>query len=149
MKSLIILILIGITGGITYWQTQISSADQGAIPSAENWHLPNWNPPSYLTDIYTNLQKLKLWQAESTEPITVTTAQAAKNSLTISWRLVGIVNQGGRLHVLLFDNNTNKVSNHTSPSVLPNGVHLVKIHDDYIEVMQKGKREVLYLYKKE
>ncbi len=59
--------------------------------------------------------------------------------------LVAIIQQG-KQHYVLFTNKKKAVNKYNIGKTLPDGSKLLKINNDFIEVMKDGKTELMYLY---
>lgn len=150
MKTMILLLLLaGATGGVTFWQTQQQiPIPKEVTPPANNWKLPQWAPPqSYLTQTYTRLQKINPWESKG-QTTSRKSSRKKKSKRRSDSQFVGIIHKGNESYVLFYDKRTKKISQHALKNALPDGTQLVKIHKDYLEIQQEGKVEKKYLYQK-
>jgi hypothetical protein len=113
MKTMILLLLLaGATGGVTFWQTQQQiPIPKEVTPPANNWKLPQWAPPqSYLTQTYTRLQKINPWETKG-QTTTSKSSPKKKSKSRSNSQFVGIIHKGNESYVLFYDKRTKKSLN--------------------------------------
>ena len=97
----------------------------------------------------TQLNKLNLWDKETSPAAALSTSTKGKASLTTKinneLKLVGIIQQGYQSYILLLDKNK-KTSSYFLNSNLPNGALLRAIHGDTIEIVDKDQVKIIKLY---
>ena len=154
-------ILVGLTSlvigttSVANWQIQMPTVRQSVAPVADDWTLPKITQAQQFQKLYAKLRKLKPWSsdtkttsAKATKKTTVEKKTALiKKETRPDWRFAGIVQQGHQRHILLLDKQ-NKAIRYQVNSSLPNGARLVRIHNDFIEVLQDGKLKTIPLFDK-
>jgi len=147
-RTIIALILLAVLTSLTAsWQIQIPTIGQSVNQAEDNWALPPLSQATQLQKTYIKLRKLNPWGSD-----TKTTSRRAKKTKTKApkkprpdWRFAGVVQQGQQRYILILDKN-NKATQYHIKSKLPNGARLVRIHNDFIEVLQDGKLKTIALY---
>jgi len=150
-RTIIVSVLLAVlTSLAALWQIQIPTIGHSINQTEDNWTLPTLSQATQLQKTYVKLRKLKPWGSEkkstSRKRNTKTKKQPPKKPRP-DWRFAGVVQRGQQRYILILDKN-NKATQYHIKSKLPNGAHLVRIHNDFIEVLQDGKLKSIPLYPK-
>ena len=107
-----------------------------------NWKIPQVSKPN-LANV-----KLTLWGNSNFQQKSRTTGRrgSSRNKRNKNLNLVAIIQQGKQDYVL-FANKKKKINKYTIGKLLSDGSKLLKIKQDFVEVMKDGKTEIIYLYK--
>ena len=141
---LLLILLAGLTGGLAKWHIQIP--DTSKIPIAQQkdtWNLPHHPQARNPSTVYNKLRKLKPWNTGKQGGNSTKSSRKRKRKKS-KWKFVGIIKKGSQRYALLLENK--KITQYALKSHLPNGDHILKIHDDSIEVAQDDHIEVIHLY---
>ncbi len=142
IRTIFLLILLaGLTGGLAEWQIQIPDALETTTAQKDTWNLPHNPQARNPSTVYNKLRKLKPW---NTGEQGGTSSKSSRKRKKSKWQFVGIIKKGTQRYVLLLENK--KITQYALKSDLPSGYHILKIHDDSIEVAQDGNVEVIHLY---
>lgn len=152
---LMFVILSSFTGTLAWWQVAIPIGETN-LNGEEDWKLPTLSKLENIQASYTKLRTLSPWktnestklaeQAKKPQQEVLLQQQALPSPKRVDWQLMGIIQHGPRRYVLLFDDKTTKITSYSLQSTLPNGDTLLNIHEDSIEVLRKGKTEIVRLY---
>jgi hypothetical protein len=136
----LLILLAGLTGGLADRQIQIPDALKTTTAQKDIWNLPHNPKARNPSTAYKKLRKLKLWNTDKQGGSSTKSRKRKKSK----WKFVGIIKKGNQRYVLLLENK--KITQYALKSDLPSGDHILKIHDDSIEVAQDGNVEVIHLY---
>ena len=136
-------LLIGLTGLLAAWQTQIPGVSQTTPAEEDIWKLPTGFQTRHLSKTHTQLRKLNPW-GTALQTNTSTQSLIQPQKIPPKWQLVGIIEQGNQRYILLNENN--KITQYSLKSSLPNGAQILKIHKDTVEIRQDNQVEVMHLY---
>jgi len=107
------------------------------------WEIPQVPQPNI------NTAQLTLWGDNYVSKTPRTTnsrnIRSRNNKKKDELNLVAIIQQGKQNYVL-FTNRKKEVNKYDIGKVLPDGSKLLKIKDDFIEIMRDDKVELVYLY---
>ena len=151
-RTIIVSVLLAVlTSLAALWQIRIPTIGQSVTPVEDNWTLPTLSQATQLQKTYVKLRKLKPWGSKNTKTTSTKAKRKAKKQTPKKprpdWRFAGVVQRGQQRYILLLDKN-NKATQYHIQSKLPNGARLVRIHNDFIEVLQDGKLKTIPLYPK-
>ena len=114
----------------------------------------DWKIPQISQSNLANV-KLTLWGNSNFQQKSRTTdrnrfsrsrSSSSRNKNNKNLNLVAIIQQGKQDYVL-FANKKKKINKYTIGKLLSDGSKLLKIKQDFVEVMKDGKTEIIYLYK--
>jgi len=137
-----------LSSGVALWQTEIPTPKPTVQSTEDNWQLPTLSQATQIQQTYIKLRRLKPWGYDEKKKRTASTKTKKKPNTKKprpDWRFAGIVQRGYKRYILFLDK-FNKVTQYGLQSSLPNGERLVRIHNDFIEVLQEGKLKKIRLY---
>ena len=156
LKYLFMFITISVVTGVFAWWQVDMPIEKVASSQEEEWKLPSLPKIEKIRASYVKLQAHSPWKSnEATKPIeaskkpqqeAVLQQQALPPPKKADWQLMGIIQQGPHRYILLLDDKTTKITSYSLKNTLPNGDTLLNIHEDFIEVLRKGKTEIVRLY---
>ncbi|MDM8567047.1 hypothetical protein QUF74_15525 [Candidatus Halobeggiatoa sp. HSG11] len=120
--------------------------DTEQVDSEVSWEIPKIPQRKF------NNVKLTLWGGDSFQQNTTSSSSRSRNNSRSrnkrnrnKLNLVAIIKQGKQNYVL-FTNKKKEINKYNIGDSLPNNSKLLKIKDDFVEVMRDDKVELMYLY---
>ena len=134
-----------LVGALAWWALPAPApASIPAAPPEPWWTLAPLPAREGVSVAYQRLRERQPWGKEAAT-VVANADHPAANPSAETWRLVGIVRNGGERLALLAS--AGKISRYRAGDSLPSGARLLSVHSDYIEVEREGSRRIQRLYR--
>jgi hypothetical protein len=135
-----------IVAGFALWLTSQPSIEQVSLSERDEWQLPVLKQKND-AEFFEKLRTHSLWQVNENNENGDNTDKIEKNVSQADWQLLGIVYEGQMQYALLQDKST-KIQRYKTGDSLDEGVQLMAIYQDYIEIKKAEENIIKDLYAK-
>jgi len=144
-NALFSLFLLGIVSAmLAFWLIAEPSVKKIPQTEQDDWQMLVFKQKDDI-EFLNKLRDQHLWEAENENAESEDIDNAEKNVPKDDWQLLGIINEG-RMQYALLQDKSGKIQRYQADDVLEEGIELVAIYEDSIEIKKVEENIIKELY---